>query len=91
MLHVIFRISSEYFPKQHSTIDPGIGDAVCFLFYRNVKRKAIPVTGLGGPYGCEMSRLPHFPDSRLTDGREFVSLTRRPPFATRKISDTHFC
>jgi hypothetical protein len=41
------------------------------------KGKAIPVTGSGGPYGCETSRLPHFLDTRLTDG-EVVSLTRRP-------------
>jgi hypothetical protein len=25
-----------------------------------IKRKAIPVTGCGGPYGFETSRLPHF-------------------------------
>jgi hypothetical protein len=35
-----------------------------------VKGKVIPVTGLGGPYGCETSRLPHFLDNRLTDGGE---------------------
>jgi hypothetical protein len=40
--------------------------------------KAIPVTGRGGPYGCETSRLPHFLDNRLTDGGEVVSLTRLP-------------
>jgi hypothetical protein len=27
---------------------------------RKVKHKAIPVTGRGGPYGCETSRFPHF-------------------------------
>jgi hypothetical protein len=32
------------------------------------KRKAIPVTGRGGPQGCETSRLPHFLYNRLTDG-----------------------
>jgi hypothetical protein len=37
------------------------------------KGNGIPVTGHGGPYGCEMSRLPHFLDSRLTDGGEIVS------------------
>jgi hypothetical protein len=41
--------------------------------------KAIPVTGLGGPEGCEMSMLPHFLDNRLTDGGEVVSLTRWQP------------
>jgi hypothetical protein len=45
-----------------------------------VKGTAIPVTGHGGPLGCETSRLPHFLDSRLTDGFEVVSLTRWPPF-----------
>jgi hypothetical protein len=31
------------------------------------KRKAILVTGLGGPCSCETSRLPHFIDNRLWD------------------------
>jgi hypothetical protein len=56
-----------------------------------MKGKAIPVTGRGGPYGCETSRLPHFLDNRLTDGGEVVSLTRRSPFIPRKIPGTHFC
>jgi hypothetical protein len=43
------------------------------------KGKAIPVTGRGGPYGCDTSRLPHLLDSRLTDGGEVVSLTGRTP------------
>jgi hypothetical protein len=42
--------------------------------------KAISVTGLGGSQDCEMSRLLHFLESRLTYGGEVVSLTRRPPF-----------
>jgi hypothetical protein len=46
-------------------------------------------TGRGGPWGCEISRLPHFLDSRLTDGSEVFSLTRRPPFTSRKIPGTH--
>jgi hypothetical protein len=48
--------------------------------------KAIPVTDCGGPQGCETSRLPHFLDSRLTDGGEVVSLTRRPPFTPQEDS-----
>jgi hypothetical protein len=43
------------------------------------KSKAIPVTGRGGPKGCEKSRLPHFLDSRLTKGGEVFSLTRGRP------------
>jgi hypothetical protein len=42
------------------------------------KCKAVPITGRGGPYGSETSRLPHFLESRLTDGGEIVSPTRRP-------------
>jgi hypothetical protein len=57
----------------------------------HVKSEAIPVTGRGGPEGCETSRLPHFLDNRLTDGGELVSLTRRALFTPRKIPRTHFC
>jgi hypothetical protein len=54
--------------------------------------KAVPVTGRGGPYGCETSRLPHFLDNQLTDGGEVVSLTRPGrPLLPRKIPRTHFC
>jgi hypothetical protein len=53
--------------------------------------KIIPVTGRGGPYGCETSRPQHFLDTRLTDGGEVVSLTRRPPFTPGKFPDTHSC
>jgi hypothetical protein len=48
-------------------------------------------TGRGGPWGCETSRLSHFVHSRLTDGGEVVSLTRRPPFTSRKIPGIYFC
>jgi hypothetical protein len=43
------------------------------MFLRNVC-KVIPVTGSGGPLGCETLRLPRLLDSRFTDGGE-VSLT----------------
>jgi hypothetical protein len=56
-----------------------------------VKVKAIPVKGCEGLYGCEMSRLPHSLDSRLTDGGKVVSLARRPSFTPGKIPGTHFC
>jgi hypothetical protein len=54
------------------------------------KGEAIPVTGRGGPWGCETSRFPHFLDNWLTDGSEVVSLTGRPPFIPRKIPGTQF-
>jgi hypothetical protein len=47
--------------------------------------------GLGGPLDCEMSRLVHFLDSRLTDGGKVVSLMRWLPFTHRKIPGTLFC
>jgi hypothetical protein len=49
------------------------------------KGQAVPVTGRGGPQGCETSRPPHFLDNRLTDGGE-ASLTRRPSFTPQKYS-----
>jgi hypothetical protein len=46
----------------------------------------IPVSGRRGAQGCETSRLPHFLDNRLTDGREIMSLTLRPPFTPKEDS-----
>jgi hypothetical protein len=50
------------------------------------KGTAIPVTGRGGPQGCETSRLPHCLDNWLTDGGEVVSLTRRQLFTPQEDS-----
>jgi hypothetical protein len=59
--------------------------------YRGKKKgKAIAVTGRGGPLGCETSRLPHFVDSLLTDGREIASLKRRPPSIPQEDSRYSF-
>jgi hypothetical protein len=52
------------------------------------KGKAIPVTGGGGPQGCETSRLPHYLDNLLTDGGE-VSFTR-PPAALYPQEDSWY-
>jgi hypothetical protein len=41
------------------------------------KSKTILLTSRGGPKDCETSRLLHFPNNRLTDGGEVVSLKRR--------------
>jgi hypothetical protein len=35
------------------------------------------ITGRGGLYGCEVLRIPHCLDSRLTDGGEFRLTYRR--------------
>jgi hypothetical protein len=50
------------------------------------KKKAIPVTGRGGPESCETSKLPNFLHDRLTDGGEVVSLMRQPPFTPQEDS-----
>jgi hypothetical protein len=55
------------------------------------KGNAIPVTGRGGPLGCETSRFPHFVDNQLTDDCEVVSLMCWLLFTSRKIPGTHFC
>jgi hypothetical protein len=60
-----------------------------------IEAKAIPITGLGGLQVCEMLRIPHCLDSRLTDGGKVVSLTHRPCFTPQKhyyfsVSGTHF-
>jgi hypothetical protein len=49
-----------------------------------IKSKAIPVTGLGGLPCCEMLRIPHCLDNRLTDGAKVVSPTHRPHFTPQK-------
>jgi hypothetical protein len=59
---------------------------VCANSIGEGKGKAIPVTGHGSIWGCEMSRLPHFLDNRLTDGGKVVSLTRQPPFNPQEDS-----
>jgi hypothetical protein len=55
------------------------------------QNKGILTRDLIGQYGCEMSRLPHFLDSRLADDSEVVSLTRRSFFTPKKIPGTNFC
>jgi hypothetical protein len=58
------------------------------------KSKAIPETGRGGLQGCEMLRIPHCLENRLTDGGKFVSLKQRPRSTPQKHyffhSGTHF-
>jgi hypothetical protein len=53
------------------------------------KSKAIPVTGLGDIQGCEMLRIPHCLDNRLTDGSKVVSPMHRPRSTPQK--HYYFC
>jgi hypothetical protein len=50
--------------------------------------KGIPVTGQG-PQGCEMSRLPHQLDYRITVSGD-ICFVCWLPFTLRNIPDTHF-
>jgi hypothetical protein len=64
-------------------------------FKKQVKSKAIPVTGRGGVWGCDTLRIPHCLDNRLTDGGNIVIPTHRPRSAVQKhylsADGTHFC
>jgi hypothetical protein len=48
------------------------------------KKKAIPVTGRGGLQACEMLRIPHCLDNRLTDGGKVVSPAHQPRSTPQK-------
>jgi hypothetical protein len=58
-----------------------------FMSYKILLKnsKAVPVKGRRGPFSCEMSRLTHFLDNRLTDSGD-VRLSRRPPFTPHQYS-----
>jgi hypothetical protein len=63
--------------------------------HKNMKSKAMHVASHGGPWDCEMLRIPHCLDNWLTDGGKVVSPTRRPHFTHQKhyfsASGTQFC
>jgi hypothetical protein len=64
-----------------------VWEKIAYIYnYSGKVSKTNPVTGHGGPQGCETSRIPHFLDNRLIDGGEVVSLTRRPPFTPQEDS-----
>jgi hypothetical protein len=51
-----------------------------------IRSKAVHVVGHVDIYGCETLRIPHFLDSRLTDGSEVVILTYQPYFTSQEDS-----
>jgi hypothetical protein len=59
------------------------------------KVKAIPVTGHGDLWSCEVLRIPHCLDNWLSDGGEVVSLTHRPRFSPSgnyfSVPNIHVC
>jgi hypothetical protein len=55
------------------TTPPTLKEMLHIYIYILYKSKAIPITGRGGLQGCEMLRIPHCLDSRLTDGDKVVS------------------
>jgi hypothetical protein len=54
-------------------------------YFKGKKRKPIILNGRGGAQRFEPSRLSHCLDNRITEGGEFVSLTRRPLFNPKSI------
>jgi hypothetical protein len=75
--------------QQPSLLTPLLRISYIMSQYACSKSKVILVTVRGDPQGCEMLRLRHIVDNRLTDGGEVVSLTLRQSFTARKISGTH--
>jgi hypothetical protein len=83
---------SKFWPYRCS--DAGV--LTCLKNVRLKKSKAIPITGCGWLHACEMLRIPHCLDNRLTDGGKVVSPMYQPHFTPQKhyyfsVSGTHFC
>jgi hypothetical protein len=53
------------------------------------ERKAIPVTGRGGLEGCEMLRIPHCIDSRLTVNCEILATCSSTYSPVRTTQEAH--
>jgi hypothetical protein len=56
-----------------------------------LKDKAIPVTGCGGPWYCDISRILYFLDNESRDGSDVASLKSESSSIPRKIRGTNFC
>jgi hypothetical protein len=73
---------------KHSPNLIGVKQQICIS-------KAIPVTGRGGLWDCEMLRIPYCLDNRLTDGVKVVSPMQRLCSTPQKhyfsVSGIHFC
>jgi hypothetical protein len=69
---------------KNSELKGGSRTELVFLFVTTVSKYLKKIT----IFKYETSRLPHFLDTRLTDGGEIVGLTRLPLFTLRKIPGT---
>jgi hypothetical protein len=56
----------------------------CFKMPAHTDVKLYPLTGCGGLLGCEMLRIPHCLNNRLTDGDKVVSRKHRPRSTPQK-------
>lgn len=65
-------------------------DYIVFNILKPGKGEAVSVRGCGGPYNCEVLRLPYFLEYRLTECRD-VSTMCQLPITPRKIPTNHFC
>jgi hypothetical protein len=68
-MHFVLHIISAYLPHRTPKVKSNLEPAL----YSIVKRqhcKIISVTGRGGPYSCETSKLPYFLENRLIDSGE---------------------
>jgi hypothetical protein len=52
-------------------------------------KKAIPLTSLGGLYGCEMLRIPHCLDNRLTVNCETLATCSSTYSPGRTLQEAH--
>jgi hypothetical protein len=62
---------------------------VRYEHHPHIKIKAIPVTSRVSLQGCDMLRVSHCIDNRLTDADEVVNLTRRLRSAPQ--NNFYFC
>jgi hypothetical protein len=61
-------------------------NCICIIkAQEKIESKVITVTGRGGLQGCEILKIPHCLDSRLTDGCKVVSPSHRPRSTPRYI------
>jgi hypothetical protein len=70
---------------ENSSVIPSLFFLPCAIsqksnkFCKKKNDKSIIIIGRVSPWGCEMSKLPHFVGNLFTDGGKMSSLRRQPP------------